>query len=253
MILLQQRYRSADIARQAELDRAWERNQASGLFAEIVAVDGALRRWTFADLLALAAQRFAGEVCVIANSDIAFDESLAPLGWWIESHTLVALTRWDDGTAPSMEGRVDPRTWRFYSQSQDTWAFRAGALPVFRADFALGVPRCENRFAYEAATAGVAVLNPALSIRTWHHHATNVRSWKRGDRYEGPLYFPQLTTLEAQTAEGFILDRAGWKKREWIATLDGGTPRRLGLRPLTPSRRPVWPKIGLRWPLYRRN
>jgi hypothetical protein len=47
MILLQQRYRSADAARQAELDRAWARNEASGLFTEIVAVDGALRRWTW--------------------------------------------------------------------------------------------------------------------------------------------------------------------------------------------------------------
>ncbi|MFM8434259.1 MAG: hypothetical protein ACKOBP_02795 [Planctomycetia bacterium] len=253
MILLQQQYRSADAARQAELDRAGELNRASGLFAEIVAVDGALKRWTFADLLALAAERFQGEVCVIANSDISFDESLAPLGSWIKPHTLVALARWDDGAAPSMEGRVDPRTWRFYSQSQDTWVFRAGALPAFRADFALGVPRCENRFAYEAATAGVAVLNPALSIRSWHHHATNVRSWKRGDHYEGPLYFPQLTTLEAREAEGFVLERAGWQKREWIASLNGGTPARLTLRPLGPPSGSVWPKIGLRWPIYRRN
>jgi len=253
MILLQQRYRSADAARQAELDRAWARNEASGLFTEIVAVDGALKRWTFADLLGLAGERFPGEVCVIANSDISFDESLAPLGSWIKPDMLVALTRWDDGTAPSMEGRVDPRTWRFYSQSQDTWAFRAGALPLFRADFALGVPRCENRFAYEAATAGVAVLNPALSIRTWHHHATNVRSWKRGEHYEGPLYFPRLTTLENRVAEGFVLERTGWRKREWIASLGSGTPRRLGLQPLSPSPRSVWPKIGLRWPIYRRT
>lgn len=253
MILLQQRYRSADTARQAELDRAWERNEASGLFTEVVAVDGAVRRWTFADLLALAAERFAGEVCVIANSDISFDESLGTLEPLLEPHTLVALTRWDDGTAPSMEGRIDPRTWRFYSQSQDTWAFRAGALPMFQADFALGVPRCENRFAFEAAMAGVAVLNPALSIRTWHHHATNVRSWKRGDHYKGPLYFPQLTTLEARVAEGFVLERAGWQKREWIASPAGGTPARLTLRPLSPPSRSVWPKIGLRWPIYRRT
>jgi|694.fasta_scaffold24051_8 hypothetical protein len=253
MILLQQRYRSADAARQAELDRAWARNEASGLFTEIVAVDGALKRWTFADLLALAAERFPGEVCVIANSDISFDESLAKLEPRLEPDMLVALTRWDDGTAPSMEGRVDPRTWRFYSQSQDSWVFRAGALPKFQADFALGVPRCENRFAYEAATAGVAVLDPALSIRTWHHHATNVRSWKRGDHYEGPLYFPHLTTLEARVAEGFVLERAGWQKREWIAALDGGTPARLTLRPLGPPSRSVWPKIGLRWPIYRRS
>jgi hypothetical protein len=42
----------------------------------------------------------------------------------------VALSRWDDDTAPSMEGRLAGDDWTFYSHSQDAWAFVAGGLPA---------------------------------------------------------------------------------------------------------------------------
>jgi hypothetical protein len=146
MILIQQRYVSSDPARQAELDEAYARNEACAVFERIVPVEGAAKRWTFADLFQLATERFAGRPCVIANSDISFDESLATAVPLLDTAAvLLALTRWDDDTAPSMEGRVDTTTWRFYSQSQDAWIFRAGSLPVFDAAFQLGIPRCEHR------------------------------------------------------------------------------------------------------------
>ena len=69
---------------------------------------------------------------------------------------------------------------------------------------------------YEAVTAGVVVINPALSVRTWHHHSSAVRSWKPEDAYRGPFYFPRLTTLEGADSEGFVLDRTGWRTRKEI-------------------------------------
>jgi hypothetical protein len=218
MILLHERYTSSDPVREAELALVRERNVAAGVFEEIVPVADEGRR-SFADFFALAARRFAGQVCVIANADIAFDESLGAAAALFQRHErplVVALTRWDDPAGPSMEGRVDPRRWRFYSQSQDTWMFVAGALPDFEAGFTLGIPACENRLAYEAFRAGVAVVNPALSVRTWHHHASGTRSWKLADAYRGPLFFPRLTTLEATEFEGYVLDRSGWRTRKQI-------------------------------------
>lgn len=251
MILLQQRYDSPDPARQAELLAARAANAACRAFTETFDVDGAAKRWTFADLLALAADRFRGEACVIANSDISFDGSIAHVRQLLRSNMLVALTRWDDDTAPSMEGRVDPATWRFYSQSQDAWIFLAGGLPPFLADFQLGVPRCENRFAYEAAAAGVVVVDPALSVRTRHHHATNVRTWKRADSYPGPLFFPRLTTLDVPVAEGLVLDRR-WGKLERTVTLSADATdfaAQLRARSEVAGR----PRIGLRSPFYLRR
>jgi hypothetical protein len=218
MILIHEQYQSPDPARAAELARVRERNAASGVFAEIAPLaDG--RRKSFADFFRLAAERFAGEVCVVANADIAFDESLRGAEALVRSWPrplLVALSRWDDPSGPSMEGRIDPTRWRFYSHSQDTWMFIAGGLPAFEAGFTLGIPACESRLAHEAFRAGVGVLNPALSVRTWHHHASGTRTWKLADAYRGPLYFPRLTTLEAGCCEGYILDRGRFQTRKEI-------------------------------------
>jgi hypothetical protein len=218
MILLHERYTSPDPVREAELARVRELNAAAGVFEEIAPVAAGGRR-SFAEFFALAAERFPGRVCAVANADIAFDESLRGAAELLRRHerpVLVALSRWDDPAGPSMEGRIDRERWRFYSQSQDTWLFVAGALPAFEANFTLGVPACENRLAFEAYRAGIAVANPALSVRTWHHHASGTRSWKLTDRYRGPLYFPRLTTLEAAEFEGFVLDRSGWRTRKEI-------------------------------------
>jgi hypothetical protein len=218
MILFFERYSSSDPARAAELEEARGANAAAGLFERIVPVsDG--RRKTFADLFALAAAGFSGEVCVLANGDIAFDASLRGAEAWLRRFpgpALVALTRWDDPAGPSMEGRIDAGRWRFFSHSQDSWLFLAGGLPSFEAAFTLGVPACENRLVYEAHAAGVTIFNPALSVRTWHHHASAVRSWKAADAYRGPLYFPRLTTLEAEAGEGFVLERSGWRTRKEV-------------------------------------
>jgi hypothetical protein len=253
VILLQQRYDSPDPARQAELEAARAANASCPAFRHVEAVDGAARRWTFADLFALAAERFSGAVCVIANSDISFDAGIESLRRMVRPGVLVALTRWDDETAPSMEGRVDPTTWRFYSQSQDAWAFIAGGLPAFPADFRLGMPRCENRLAYEAAAAGVVVFDPALSIRTRHHHATNVRTWTRRDGYDGPLFFPRLTTTECTAAEGVVLDRTRGK-REFVAVLTGNaTDLAEAARRARENRGTNRVRIGLRSPFYLRR
>lgn len=247
MILIQQRYRSSDPARQDELDHVRKINRSVSAFSEVVDLDGDSRRCTFADLFDLATRRFPGRTVVIANSDIAFDDSIVAVSTILAPGMLVALTRWDDATAPSMEGRVDDRHWRFYSQSQDTWIFHAGTLPTFRSDFQLGVPRCENRLAYEAAAAGVVVVDPALSVRTMHHHATNVRSWKRGDAYVGPLLFPRLTTLVSQPPEALVVSKQPRKVSRRIV-LDGSAASFAAqlARPGTVRGR----KLGLRSPFY---
>lgn len=218
MILIQESYTPPDPAREAELVRVRQLNAAAGVFTEIVSLPAGGRK-SFADCFAAAAERFRGEICVVANADIAFDESLAGAAELLARAgrpLLVALTRWDDPAGPSMEGRIDPRSWRFYSQSQDSWVFRAGGLPPFEAGFTLGIPACENRLAFEAYRAGITVANPALDIRTWHHHASGIRSWKRSDAYSGPLLFPRLTTLEAGEHEAYLLDRTGWRARKQI-------------------------------------
>jgi len=223
MILIQERYSSPDPRRAAELARARALNEAAGLFTAFDPAEGGGRR-SFADLFGRAAARHAGEVCVVANADISFDDSLrvaADLVRQAPAPLLVALTRWDDDAGPSMEGRVDAATRTFFSHSQDAWVFVAGGLPRFEAGFTLGLPACENRLAYEAAAAGIAVADPALSVRIRHHHASAVRTWKLADGYRGPLLFPRLVTAAARNWDAYVLERRGWRSRRGVVRLEG--------------------------------
>ena len=54
--------------------------------------------------------------------------------------------------------------------SQDVWVFKGHIKPELKADFPLGVPRCDNRLLYELQEAGYSVLNPAFSIKSYHIH-----------------------------------------------------------------------------------
>jgi hypothetical protein len=253
MILIQQAYESPDPCRRRELAAARERNAGAGVFDAIETVDGAAHRCSFADLFRLAADRFAGEICVIANSDIACDASLRLVAPIVAAArpVLVALTRWDDAAGPSMEGRVDPTDWRFYSHSQDAWAFVAGRLPDFPANFLLGIPGCESRLAFAAAAAGVAVVDPALSIRTWHLHASGTRTWTRRQAYRGPLLFPQLTTVDEPAGSALVVERRWWGRREMRVSATGDAAAFAAA--LTPGPARGRNSIGLRSPIYIRS
>ena len=255
MILVQQRYQSPNADRQAELDRCREINGGLKTFTEVTLVDGAAKRWTFADFFRLVAERHPGEICVLANSDIAFDDSIALALPLAEQGMFVALSRWDDAAAPSMEGRVAGEQWHFFSHSQDVWVFRAGGLPAFNADFQLGIPQCESRLAYEAAAAGLIVVNPALSIRCSHHHRSAVRSWRRKDGYRGPLLFPRLTTAERAEPEALVVERAGrLSKRQAVIRLTGqpgGVAAAMAEKEADMRKKPF--KIGIQSPFYLRG
>ena len=75
MILIQQRYTSPDPRREAELQEVRETNSVAGRFSRVELVDPGTSRMSFSDFFRLAAERFPGRTCVIANSDIAFDAS----------------------------------------------------------------------------------------------------------------------------------------------------------------------------------
>ena len=251
MILLQQAYESSDPRRRRELAEARARNADSNVFSAIETVDGADRRASFADLFRLAADRYAGEVCVIANSDIACDVSLRLVEPLVagDRPVLVALTRWDDDAGPSMEGRVDSASWRFYSHSQDAWAFVAGRLPEFPADFLLGIPGCESRMAYEAAAVGVRIVDPALSIRIAHLHASGARTWTRREAYRGPHFFPRLVTAAEPAGAGLVVLRSAWGRRDVPVASTGDAAAFAAAR----AAKLRGGRLGLRSPLYVRR
>lgn len=164
-----------------------------------------------------------GDVSIIANADIYFDQQLELFRHWsLPADTVFMLARWNvDESGQAIL--------QYTNNSQDTWIFRGRVRPVV-SNFPVGVPRCDNRLAYELANAGFKVLNPSRSIRTNHLHGGPGRSYKAHEHSDlipppyGYLWPHNLWSLRRTTAYNTSHPSAplGWSfdKRWWAPRLE---------------------------------
>jgi len=103
------------------------------------------------------------DIHVIANTDIYFDKNIEILKHINLKNTCLALSRWDSTDT------IKPKLYN-HNDSQDVWVFKGPIKQQLKADFPLGVPRCDNRLMYQLQEAGYKVLNPAFSIKAFHIH-----------------------------------------------------------------------------------
>lgn len=198
MILLTQQYDGDTPARQEELDRCASENVSGGLFEECRSVrTEAGSRKTYGEFFRLCAEDYSGEVCVLANSDILFDSTVEQLEAMAAVGRIVALTRWEPGGhSPRMLGRLHDE--RFFSGTQDTWAFIGGDLVGIGDNVPMGFVGCDQVLLGECVAAEILIANPALDIRTWHIHA---ESGRPNRPYLAGLYaYPELTTTRLSLA-----------------------------------------------------
>ena len=101
------------------------------------------------------------DISVISNSDIYFDETLNQV-FNLKENECYALSRWDVLEDNNIElfNRKD---------SQDSWIFK-NKIKDIDGNFSLGVWGCDNRIAYEIQKVGYTILNPSLSIKSFHIH-----------------------------------------------------------------------------------
>lgn len=191
-------YTPADQDRADELRRCLDQNIDSFLFSRIILLvdDDTIphrkhkwlqvirlnRRPTYLDWIEKARQICPGEIAILANSDIYFDDSITKIGriFRKDPKAFIALSRFDK-SGDDLLPHPNPH-W-----SQDTWAFLPGseAQPRLeqRSNIPLGVPRCDNRIAYVFGTDGYSVYNPFPFVRSIHLHETGRRYYsKTGDR-----------------------------------------------------------------------
>lgn len=223
--------------RHAELTDCVRRNVASGIFERVILAneglaapfstgDGRLHvleidtRPSFDDLLRIGAEHAdAGSLLVVANTDIRFDTTLRALATRLTTTRCAALSRWqhfEDGRAPELLDHND---------SQDAWAFRVPA-PSIEAPFPPGVPRCDNRLLRLLQDAKMEVINPAFSVRTYHHH-TDANPHYGEDRPEyirgpyaylwphnlfGPVRTLALNAVNPGMRLGYRLDRRRFRR-----------------------------------------
>lgn len=145
------------------------------------------RRCKYSDMLQQANHWYFRRVVIMANTDIYFDETLNEIDTIDMNGKFLAITRQepDKKNGWVLFGGDNPE------QTQDVWIVRA---PVtINAPIELGRPGCENMFANAAKTAKLEVLNPALSVKCYHEHASDIRSWREEkDRVRGTYYFPPV-------------------------------------------------------------
>lgn len=131
------------------------------------------------------------EICIIANTDIFFDNSLKELESFDFSNKFLALTRWDVLFKDNQwlmqyydfPWRGDLRTSMF---SQDTWIFKSPIKISDDMDFNMGKPGCDNRIVQVLNDLGYDVNNPSKLIITKHLHLSNHRTYSPAEMVNGP-------------------------------------------------------------------
>lgn len=134
------------------------------------------RRLSYADVFRTIYETIPDDsIVVFSNSDIYLDETWKDI-WTVNlRNVFLALLRYD-------QDRIyGPR-----ADSQDTWVVHAKSVKERTWDwnsleFYFGKPGCDNAIAAEMLLKKFVVANPALSLKTIHCHASNLRNYNRFD------------------------------------------------------------------------
>jgi hypothetical protein len=136
------------------------------------------RRPNFNDFFELMdKEQFNGDINVLCNSDIYIRDLNRVkdfMSQFIGKKTCLALSRWD------VQGLGEPIHFMM-ADSQDTWVFLGNPKFHTETDYGMGIAGCDNKLAYELEQGGFEVLNPSCSVKTYHHHLSNVRNYIKGD------------------------------------------------------------------------
>lgn len=138
-------------------------------------------RPTYNYLFNYCSREFPGEICIVSNSDVFFDETLSLITDEYIQGKFLALSRWDF----VKDGECSHYDWAY---SQDCWIFKS---PVYieGGDYTMGLLGCDNRIAYEAYDSGLDVRNPSKEIKSYHYHNSNYRTYKSKDTLKGDYLF----------------------------------------------------------------
>lgn len=145
------------------------------------------------------------DISIIANSDIYFDSGLRLVKAVDSRDQCFALSRWDvleNGKFRLFE----------HGDSQDCWIFRGPVHPV-RGDFPLGVYDCDNKIAWELEAAGYRVINPSLSLRTYHLHRSAVRGYDVANLPDHGIR-PPFLYVEPENLGGLLTCARLWRRHK---------------------------------------
>lgn len=175
-------YKSENIDRQKELDFCLQKNINNNLINKIYIFSSKkvenvsnkcqiinFERPTFLDLFKfINTVTNNDDINIIINSDIYLDETLNLIK--NINNKILCLTRYDVLSNNKIQ---------FFNStcSQDTWIFKGKIKEINEANFTQGIAGCDNVIAHLFEKHGYEVINPSLTIKTYHLHNSDCRTY----------------------------------------------------------------------------
>jgi hypothetical protein len=124
------------------------------------------------------------EICIVANADIIFDDTLRYFKNIDMTMQFYALSRWEISTNDGKNWEIEPYE---NAASQDVWIFKTPVLSSDSMNYTMGKPGCDNKITYHMRELGYTCRNPGKKVVTIHFHPTNFRTYDwNNDRIPGP-------------------------------------------------------------------
>jgi len=170
-------------------------------------------RPTYSDMFEYANKNYQGQTCIIANSDIYFNETLNHLVGYDLKNLFLCLTRYD----LNPNGDLKFMHPDYVMRSQDTWIFKS-PVPnklIETSKFYLGINACDNNISRVASDSGLITTNPSLLIETIHLHNSNIRTYVRNEGIYGygEYVWPTDSLENISHKERYLIS---WQKNIYI-------------------------------------
>ena len=152
------------------------------------------KRLTYADVIRWIYEHAPPDTLIaFANADIFLDADTWRNLWSTDLETMpkfLAILRWnvDSVGATDKATLFGPR-----ADSQDTWVVSSNAVKAVTwdwaaLDFPFGKGGCDNAITMEMFKKRFLIVNPALSLKTYHLHASEVRTYDSRNIVDKPAY-----------------------------------------------------------------
>ena len=166
-------------------------------------------RPTYKDLFDFCNQELEDQICVVANADIIFDDTLRFFKSLDMSKQFYALSRWEISTKDGKNWEIEPYD---NSASQDSWIFKTPISTSDSMNYTMGKPGCDNKITYHMRELEYTCRNPGKKVVTIHFHPTNFRTYDiRTDRVPGPYLL--IAPVDNFTGEPVCIDIDGFDEQ----------------------------------------
>jgi hypothetical protein len=150
----------------------------------------------FSDMVRYCNDQLYGQICIISNTDILFNQSINHVKFLNLDKCLLCVTRWEQDCHTWEQNcmRYFAGRWcikqrnnmNYYAaQSQDVWVFKSPLrVPIYLLDFPMGTMGCDGKFGHIANMSGYQTFNPCMTIKCYHYHASKYRTYDESHRLD---------------------------------------------------------------------